>query len=55
MQEALDRLGLPHPGRFTTEVIFRRCPRCGQRNVVKDGWFECQVCGAVLPQGWNFG
>src|SRR5262249_22111149 len=34
---ALDRVGLPHPGRFTQEVTFRRCPACGQRNVVKDG------------------
>src|SRR5262245_42017436 len=38
---ALDRVGVPHPGRFTLEVIFRRCPRCGERNVVKDGWFVC--------------
>src|SRR4051794_4503432 len=39
--EAFDRLGLPHPGRFTLEVVFRRCPACGERNVVKDGWFVC--------------
>src|SRR5262249_22382122 len=25
----LDRLGLSHPGRFTAEFIFRRCPKCG--------------------------
>ena len=30
------------------------CPRCGERNVVKDGWFVCGVCGADLPAGWNF-
>src|SRR3954454_20029905 len=53
--EALDRIGVVHPGRFTTEVTFRRCTACGERNVVKDGWFECQVCGAGLPQAWNFG
>jgi hypothetical protein len=53
--EALDRIGVVHPGRFTTEVTFRRCTACGERNVVKDGWFECQVCGAELPQAWNFG
>jgi hypothetical protein len=52
--EALDRLGVVHPDRFTTEVIFRRCPSCGERNVVKDGWFECQVCGGELPKVWNF-
>ncbi len=53
--DALDRLGVVHPGRFTTEVIFRLCPRCGERNVVKDGWFACQVCGGELPRMWNFG
>ncbi len=51
---ALDRLGVPHPGRFTTEVVFRRCEKCGERNAVKDGWFVCAVCGAELPAGWNF-
>jgi hypothetical protein len=52
---ALDRLGIPHPGRFTREVIFRHCPVCGERNVVKDGWFICELCGADLPTDWNFG
>ena len=52
--EALDWLGVSHPGRFTTEVVFRRCPECGERNVVKDAWFECQVCGGELPDVWNF-
>jgi hypothetical protein len=51
---ALDRLGLPHPGRFTQEVTFRRCAACGQRNVVRDGWLACGVCGADLPADWNF-
>ena len=51
---ALDRLGVPHPGRFTTEVLFRRCEQCGERNVVRDGWFVCGVCGADLPERWNF-
>jgi hypothetical protein len=53
--EALDRTGVLHPGQFTTEITFRRCTSCGERNVVKDGWFECQVCGAELPQAWNLG
>jgi hypothetical protein len=48
---ALDRVGVAHPGRFTTEVVFRRCERCGERNVVKDGWF---LCGVGVPAGWNF-
>lgn len=51
---ALDRIGAVHPGRFTIEVIFRRCPKCGERNVVKDGWFACLVCGGELPAIWNF-
>lgn len=52
---ALDRIGVRHPGRFTTEVVFRRCEKCGERNVVKDDWFACGLCGAELPMGWNFG
>lgn len=51
---ALDRLGVRHPGRFTSEITFRRCTSCGERNVVKDGWFVCGVCGADLPPEWNF-
>jgi hypothetical protein len=51
---ALDRVGLAHPGRFTAEVVFRRCEKCGERNVVKDGWFVCEVCGSDLPRCWNF-
>jgi hypothetical protein len=51
---ALDALGIAHPGRFTQEVVFRRCPACGERNVVKDGWFVCGMCGADLPADWNF-
>jgi hypothetical protein len=51
---ALDRIPLPCPGRFTTDIVFRRCERCGQRNVVKDGWFVCAACGAELPEAWNF-
>ena len=51
---ALDGLGIRHPGHFTQEVTFRRCKACGERNVVKDGWFVCGVCGADLPLDWNF-
>ena len=51
---ALDQIGLAHPGRFTTEMVFRRCEACGERNIVKDGWFACGVCGADLPAEWNF-
>lgn len=51
---ALDRIGLPHPGRFTQEIVFRRCPACRERSIVKDGWFVCGMCGADLPANWNF-
>ena len=50
---ALGRTRVGHPGRFTTAMVFRRCGRCGERNVVKDGWFVCGVCGADLPAAWN--
>lgn len=50
---ALDRAGIPHPGRFTHELVFRRCPACGERSIVKDGWFTCGMCGADLPGTWN--
>lgn len=51
---ALDRAGIPHPRRFTLEIVFRLCPACGERNIVKDGWFVCELCGADLPAVWNF-
>ncbi len=50
---ALDRIGLTHPGRFTTEVIFRLCPMCHERSVVKGSWYYCAMCGAKLPEHWN--
>ncbi len=51
---ALDRLGLAHPGGFTTAIVFRSCPDCGERNIVRDGDFICALCDAELPQRWNF-
>lgn len=51
---ALGRIGIGHPGQFTTAVIFRRCVVCAERNIVKDDWFTCSVCGADLPGEWNF-
>ncbi|MEW4453795.1 hypothetical protein AB1L30_14065 [Bremerella sp. JC817] len=54
-QQVLDQIGLPHPGKFTTEVIFRRCPACHERNVVKDDYYACDLCGCALPAIWNFG
>lgn len=51
---ALDRVGVRHPGRFTREIVSRRCEACGERSVVKDEWFVCGVCGVELPERWNF-
>lgn len=52
---ALDQIAVPHPGGFTDEFTFRRCPGCGERNLVRDGEFTCAICDAELPAAWNFG
>ncbi|WP_198171111.1 TFIIB-type zinc ribbon-containing protein [Actinoplanes awajinensis] len=51
---ALDRLGISHPGGFADTIVFRRCPACGERNIVRDGDFTCALCGGALPEQWNF-
>lgn len=51
---ALDTLGVMHPGKFTFAAIFRRCPKCGERNLVKDDWYVCGMCETELPRDWNF-
>ena len=51
---ALDRAGVDHPDDFTARFLFRRCPACRMRNIVKDDWYVCGVCGAELPKRWNF-
>ena len=51
---ALTRIGLPHPPAFTTLCVFRKCPNCGARNIVKDNWYACDICGHALPANWNF-
>jgi hypothetical protein len=51
---ALDRVGIPHPAGLTDRIIFRRCPGCGERNVVRDDDFTCALCGSTLPAEWNF-
>ncbi len=54
VRSALDRAGLKRPSEFTFVARFRRCPECGQRNLVKDDWYRCDICGAELPSEWNF-
>lgn len=53
VNDALDTAGLAHPGHFTDSIVFRRCPQCHQRNLVKDNDFSCAICGTELPQQWN--
>ncbi|WP_171171472.1 hypothetical protein [Streptomyces sp. I05A-00742] len=50
---ALDRAGLGHPSGFTHEVVFRRCPGCRERGIVREDDFVCVFCGGDLPQVWN--
>ncbi len=47
---ALDKIRVPHPGRFTDEFTFRRCLQCGERNIVRDRYFTCAICDADLPR-----
>lgn len=54
VRSALDSAGLEHPGEFTFVAVFRRCSRCGSRNLVKDHWFVCAICNADLSPTWNF-
>jgi hypothetical protein len=51
---ALERAGVAHPGAYTSAFDFRRCPACGERNLVKDSYFVCAICDAELPAIWNF-
>lgn len=53
--QALDLVGVHHPGDFTDKVVFRRCPACGERNIVRDNDFTCALCDSDLPVQWNFG
>ncbi|MFB4318366.1 hypothetical protein [Actinomadura sp. 21ATH] len=46
---ALDRAGIAHPGGFTDAFVFRRCPACGELNLVKDAYYVCALCDADLP------
>ncbi|WP_433175351.1 hypothetical protein [Actinoallomurus sp. CA-150999] len=52
-RDALERAGLDHPGGFTHPVVFRRCPACHERNIVRDDDFHCALCDTELPATWN--
>jgi hypothetical protein len=53
VQAALTRTGLVAPEGFSQEFLFRRCPRCGSVNLIKERVFECGVCSERLPEKWN--
>ncbi|OCQ94173.1 hypothetical protein BCD64_05235 [Nostoc sp. MBR 210] len=53
VEKALEKIPLLHPRNFTTEFIFRKCPGCGQLNIVKNDLFSCAVCNTNLPKIWN--
>ena len=55
LEAALDAAGISHPDGFSVKMIFRRCPKCGATNIVKDEWFECALCRGALPSEWNYG
>ncbi|RKH05629.1 hypothetical protein D7X74_34440 [Corallococcus sp. CA047B] len=50
---ALSRAGIHGLTGFTHEIVFRRCSRCGELNLVKEQWFVCAFCEADLPARWN--
>ncbi|MFJ1958778.1 hypothetical protein ACIOGT_38200 [Streptomyces microflavus] len=50
---ALDDVGLERPSGFTHKVVFRRCPGCQERNIVREDDFVCVFCGSDLPERWN--
>ena len=54
VQAALRAAGLEPPEAWSAAFTFRRCTGCGMRNVVKEDWFVCGMCGEELPADWNF-
>ncbi len=53
-RSALTAAGVPCPTELTHSYIFRLCTQCGERNLIKDDWFECDSCGQDLAREWNF-
>jgi hypothetical protein len=53
LRAALDRAGIAAPRSYEPAFEFRRCATCGV-NLIKEGVFECAVCGEPLPAEWNF-
>jgi hypothetical protein len=53
LARALDLAPIGHPGRFTHEVVFRRCERYRECSVVREGDFVRVFCGSGLPWAWR--
>lgn len=53
VEETLRLAGFNPPVGFNPACVFRLCPMCGVRNLVKGGEFECGACGAELPVEYN--
>ncbi len=53
VRAALLGAGLNAPDGFDPTCVFRLCPSCEVKNVVKGGVFECGACGTELPTTYN--
>ncbi|MFF9978965.1 hypothetical protein [Streptomyces erythrochromogenes] len=51
--DALDAVGIGHPGAYTHAVVFRRCPACREVAIVREDDFVCVFCDGPLPARWN--
>ncbi|MGW9074014.1 hypothetical protein ACWGQT_31870 [Streptomyces yangpuensis] len=51
--DALGAAGIGHPGGYTHEVVFRRCPGCREVGIVREDDFVCVFCDGPLPSRWN--
>jgi len=49
----LSAAGLQPPVGFELVCVFRLCPQCDSKNLVKGGVLECGVCAAELPALYN--
>lgn len=50
---ALNEAGIEHPNALSRAFHFRRCPKCDDISIIKDDWFQCELCQAELPRSWN--
>ena len=49
----LRAVGFAAPAAFDPACHFRRCPSCDGVTLVKNGVFECGLCGVPLPTEYN--